>query len=84
MAKYQVLRWRGIPAQIRVFEAGKRPVSYELPERFQQEIDRVAMKETLASTEEYLKQWQWSEKLEMKGSAEAVAAAVLKQLEAEL
>ena len=45
---YQVLYWREIPAQIRVY-ANSRPKSYQLPERFQLKIDRIAMEEGLAA-----------------------------------
>ena len=46
MAEYQGLYWREIPAQVRVFD-GRRPVSAKMPERFQEEIDRIAMEEGL-------------------------------------
>ena len=80
MAYYQILYWRGIPAQIKVSDPGKRPVSRQLPERFQQQIDRVAMRDGLAGTDEYLNQWQWSEKTERPGTAEEVAQALLREL----
>lgn len=80
MAQYQILSWRGIPAQIRVLEQGKRPVTRQLPERFQIEIDRVAMREGLTGTDAYLEQWQWSQKTEREGSAEEVADALLREL----
>ncbi len=80
MAVYQILYWKHIPAQIRVFD-GKKPVSFEMPPRFQQEIDRVAMAEGLAGTDDYLNHWQWSEKKERPGSAEAVALEILSELE---
>ena len=79
MALYQVLRWKGIPAQVRVCD-GKRPISKELPERFQEEIDRVAMVEGLAGTDAYLEQWEWSEKIEREGSAEEVLEVVVEEL----
>jgi len=63
MAIYQVLYWRDIPAQVRVFE-GRRPISRPMPDWFQQEIDRVAMKEGLAGSDAYLDEWRWSEKME--------------------
>ena len=63
MATYQILYWKDIPAQVRVFD-GKRPVSKQLPERFQVEIDRVAMNEGLAGSDAYLDQWNWTEKAE--------------------
>ena len=63
MATYQILYWKDIPAQVRVFD-GKRRVSKQLPERFQVEIDRVAMNEGLAGSDAYLDQWNWTEKAE--------------------
>ncbi len=81
MAKYQVLYWRNIPAQVKAYE-GKRPVSQALSERFQLEIDRVAMKEGLVGTDEYLDQWQWSETQERPGTVGEVLGEVAGELEA--
>jgi len=80
MATYQVLYWKHIPAQIRVYK-GKRAVSHALPERFQQEIDHVAMQEGIVGSDEYLNAWQWSEKMECPGNAEDVAPLILAELE---
>lgn len=81
MAKYQVLYWREIPAQLKAYE-GDRPVSRALSERFQVEIDRIAMKEGLVGTDEYLDQWQWSEARERPGTAREVLEEVAEELEA--
>lgn len=99
MAVYQVLYWRNIPAQVRVYGGrgggrdrsgggdhgrGRRPLSRQMPDWFQQEIDRVAMRDGLTGTDAYLDEWHWSEKQEWTGEeaeSEAVAEAVLKQLE---
>ena len=51
MAKYQVLYWKHIPAQVKVFAEGTRPLARPMPERFQEEIDRIAMREGLAGTD---------------------------------
>ena len=48
MAQYQILYWQDLPAQIKVFDPGKRTLSLPLPESFQNEIDRVATEEGLA------------------------------------
>lgn len=80
MAVYQVLYWKDIPAQIRVYE-GKRPKAFQMPDWFQQEIDRVAMQEGLAGTDDYLNAWVWSEKMEREGDVEAVAQSLLAELE---
>ncbi|MCY3555101.1 MAG: virulence factor [Gemmatimonadetes bacterium] len=87
MAVYQVLYWRDIPAQVRVYgdrTGGRRPLSRQMPDWFQQEIDRVAMRDGLTGTDAYLDEWQWSGKQEWPGEeeeVESVAEAVLKQLE---
>ena len=80
MAEYQVLYWKDIPAQVRVFH-GKRRVSRQMPPRFQEAIDRRAMKEDLAGTDAYLAHWRWSERQERPGDPQAVLAAVAKELE---
>ena len=66
MPQIQILYWRTIPVQVRVF-VERRPITQQLPERFQLHIDRVAMREGLAGTDEYLAQWQWSDKQDCDG-----------------
>jgi len=83
MAMYQVLYWKTIPAQVKAADAGRRPVSRALPDRFQVEIDQVAMQEGLSGTDAYLEQWHWTEKRDRPGSAEEVAQAVVQELEQE-
>jgi hypothetical protein len=84
MARYQILYWKQIPAQIKVFEEGRKPISRQLPDRFQVEIDRIAMLEGLSGTDEYLNQWRWTPKAERAGTAEEVAEALVRELEREL
>jgi hypothetical protein len=79
MATYQILYWKDIPAQVRVFH-GKRPVSKQLPERFQVEIDRVAMSEGLAGSDAYLDQWNWTEKAERVGEVEDLLDEIVSEL----
>jgi hypothetical protein len=83
MAVYQVLYWRNIPSQVRVYQEGKKPLSRVLPDGFQVEIDRVAMAEGLTGGDEYLEQWRWSAKQERDGSPADVLDAVLSELERE-
>jgi hypothetical protein len=82
MARYRILSWRGIPAQVKAFPETGRPVSALLPDWFQQEIDRVAMRDGLAGSDAYLEQWEWSADEERPGSADEVAAAVAAELDA--
>ena len=82
MAMYQILYWKDIPAQVRVFE-GRKPISQQMPKRFQVEIDRTAMEQGLAGTDDYLDQWQWTEKRERPGEPEDILSALVEELEAE-
>jgi hypothetical protein len=82
MARYRILSWRDIPAQVKVFDEGRRPLSVTLSERWQQEIDRVAMRDGLVGTDDYLSQWEWSQDAERDGSAEDVLDALVTELEA--
>ena len=82
MATYRVMSWRGIPSQVKVTDDSGTTVSRMLPAFFQQEIDRVAMAEGLAGTDEYLEAWQWSDEAHRDGgSAEEVAKVVAAELE---
>ncbi len=83
MPQYQILYWKHVPAQIKVFGEGKRPFSRPMPDRFQVEIDKIAMNEGLAGTDAYLEHWRWTPKLERPGSVEEVADAVIGELEQE-
>ena len=82
MTQYQVLYWRDIPAQIKLF-VGRRPRSHALPARFQLAIDRIAMQEGLVGTDAYLDQWHWSAKQERAGTPEDVLPALLRETEEE-
>ena len=82
MAEYQVLYWKDIPAQIKVFE-GRRPRSHPLPDSFQDEIDRVATREGLTGTDAYLDQWHWSEKKDHPGNAAEVVEAVTEKIKSQ-
>ena len=70
MSRVQVLYWQHIPS---VVKAGE--VKRQLPDWFQQEIDRVAMQQGLLGSDAYLEHWEWRDHGEVDGSdAEAVDA----------
>ena len=83
MARYRILTWRGIPAQLKVYGESGRPKSVELDEWFVKEIDRVAMREKIIGSDEYLQLWQWSKDLERPGSVDEVVSEVVAEIEAE-
>ena len=82
MAMYQILYWKDIPAQVRVFE-GRKPISRQMPKRFQIEIDRTAMEQGLAGTDDYLDQWKWTKKQERPGDPEDILDTLVQELETE-
>ena len=82
MAEYRILRWQEIPAQVRAAGGGKR-ISGQLPPRYQEEIDRVAMEEGLHGSDEYLDQWKWGPREQRNGDPRAVLDAVIAELVAE-
>jgi hypothetical protein len=83
MARYRILGWQGIPAQLKVTDEQGGQVSLPLADWFMHEIDRRAMDEGLIGNAEYLELWAWSDEQEREGSAQEVAAAVAAELEAE-
>ena len=82
MATYQILYWRDIPAQLKIYD-GRRPIAHQLEEAFQVEIDRIAMEEGLEGSDEYLDQWKWSKKQDRDGTPEEVAQALKAEIRAE-
>ena len=54
-----------------------------MPDRFQEEIDRVTIEQGLAGTDDYLNQWHWSAKLERSGTPAEVLDALIQELEAD-
>lgn len=83
MARYQVLYWRDIPAQVRV-ETDHDEVALELDPRALQRIDTVAMELGLQGTDEYLEHWHWSDPKDRPGSAQDVAESLKRELEEQL
>jgi hypothetical protein len=81
MASYQIVYWRDIPAQVKV-KAGRTRAARPLSERFQVYIDRAAMRAGMFNTDDYLGEWHTGEAIEREGEPEAVAEAVIAELEA--
>ena len=57
MADVTVIYWRDIPAQVLV-GSGRRAVKHPLSKRFEEAIDRAAMRSGAAGTDEYLAEWR--------------------------
>ena len=82
MAEVTVVYWRDIPAQI-IVGKGRRGVKKPLPERFEQAIDRCAMKIGARDTDAYLAEWRKAAPVTIEGEDEAVATAELARIETE-
>jgi hypothetical protein len=81
VATYTILYWQEIPSQIKA-EDDLDDVTLPLDLRFLERIDRLAAQRGLQGTDDYLAQWRWSEPQAREGTAEEVAQAVKRELEA--
>jgi len=57
MAQATIVYWRDIPAQV-IVKAGRKSAKIQLPERFEQAIDRAAMRSGARDTDSYLADWR--------------------------
>jgi cvfA/B/C family virulence factor len=81
MAKYQVMFWKHIPAQVKAWDE-RGEVKRMMPDRFQAAIDAYAMKDGSTEMDTYLEGWRWGDPQDREGGAEEVASAVVKELDA--
>ena len=82
MADVTIVYWRDIPAQV-IVGKGRRGAKAQLSERFEQAIDRAAMKVGAADTDSYLAEWRKAEPYSVDGDAKDVCDAEAARLEAE-
>jgi hypothetical protein len=82
MADVTIVYWRDIPAQV-IVGRGRRGAKAPLHERFEQAIDRAAMKAGLVGTDAYLNEWRKVPAGEVAGEEAEVARAAAARIEAE-
>lgn len=82
MPEVTIVYWRDIPAQVMVGK-GRRASKVQLSERFEQAIDRCAMKIGAKDADAYLAEWRKADPYEVAGEPDAIAAAEAARLEAE-
>ncbi|KAA9009091.1 virulence factor [Histidinibacterium aquaticum] len=82
MAQVTIVYWRDIPAQV-IAGKGRRGVKIPLPERFEQAIDRAAMKSGAAETDDYLAEWRKAPAIEVPGDDREAAEAEAARIDAE-
>ncbi len=82
MADVTIVYWRDIPAQV-IVGKGRRGVKVPLAERFEQAIDRAAMKDGMTGTDAYLEEWRKAAPVKIDGEDQKVAEAEAQRLETE-
>ncbi len=81
MPDVTIVYWRDIPAQV-IVGRGRKAIKRPLPERFEQAIDRAAMKSGARDSDAYLAEWRRAEPYSVDGDAEDVASAEAARLDA--
>ena len=82
MANVIIVYWRDMPAQVLVGR-GRNGVKLPLPERFEQAIDRAAMKSGAAESDAYLEGFRKADPIPVEGSDQDAAAATVAKIEAD-
>ncbi|MGX9350408.1 virulence factor [Shimia sp. W99] len=82
MPDVTIVYWRDIPAQV-IVGKGRRGAKKQLAERFEQAIDRAAMKIGASDTDAYLAEWRKGDPYPVEGEPQAVAESEAARLEAE-
>ncbi len=77
-----IVYWRDIPAQV-IVGKGRRGAKIQLSERFEQAIDRAAMKVGAKDADAYLSEWRKADPVEVAGEAQDVVSSEAARLEAE-
>lgn len=82
MADVTIVYWRDMPAQV-IVGRGRKGTKMPLPERFEQAIDRAAMKSGAAESDDYMAGFRKADPYPVEGEAAAVAAAEAARIDAE-
>ena len=78
--RVQALYWQDIPSVVKATGDDGTEVRRQLPDWFQQEIDRLAMEQGLTGSDAYLEHWAWRELAPQGETAAAAAAAAEAEL----
>jgi hypothetical protein len=81
MATLTIISWRDIPAQV-VGKRGRETAKIQLSARFQEAVDRAAMRAGKGSSDAYLADWKRSEPQPCADDIQSVVAATAAEIEA--
>jgi Virulence factor len=82
MPEVTIVYWRDIPAQI-IVGKGRTGSKFKLTERFEQAIDRCAMKIGAKDADAYLAEWRKAPPYPVEGEPSEIAAAEAARIEVE-
>ena len=82
MPDVTIVYWRDIPAQV-IVGKGRKGAKKPLPERFEQAIDRAAMKLGASDTDAYLAEWRKAAPYSVDGDPMEIAEREMARLDAE-
>ncbi len=82
MPDVTIVYWRDIPAQV-IVGKGRSGAKRPLPERFEQAIDRAAMKIGARDSDAYLAEWRKAAPYTVDGDANEIAEAEAARLDRE-
>ena len=82
MPDVTVVYWRDIPAQV-IVGKGRKGSKRQLEERFEQAIDRAAMKVNAKDADAYLAEWRKADPYPLEGDPAEIVEAEALRLEAE-
>ena len=75
-----IVYWRDIPAQV-IVGKGRQAAKVQLPERFEQAIDRAAMKIGAEDTDAYLSEWRKGTSYQVEGDQTDIAKSEATRIE---
>jgi hypothetical protein len=81
MASLIIISWRDIPAQV-VVKRGRETAKIQLSARFQEAVDRAAMRAGKGSSDAYLADWKRSDPKPCGDDIQAVVAVTAAEIEA--
>ncbi len=82
MPDVTIVYWRDMPAQV-IVGKGRRGAKAPLPERFEQAIDRAAMKIGARDSDAYLAEWRKAAPYTVEGDPQEIATAEAARIDAE-
>ncbi|MFN6977676.1 MAG: virulence factor [Gemmobacter sp.] len=82
MPEVTIVFWRDIPAQV-IVGRGRSGAKAALPERFEQAIDRCAMRIGARDSDAYMAEWRKAPPYAAEGDPAAIAAAEAARIDAE-